>query len=89
MTWIDQQNPTTIDAAIAKSKAKNDHIWQWSEPRAQGNDRYHLWLALADRWVHRMLGMSMWDLEDWHWADEFHDGTSPKEAAQEFTNYIG
>ena len=80
-TWIDQQE--------AKDRVKFAKAMQaWREgggsTRAQEyaeNDlRFGLWLYYCDKRCQRLVGLSIFDLSDHTWRDDYDGGTSPKDA---------
>jgi hypothetical protein len=84
MNWITQQDPGKVAANIEKLAAAN---WttggrNWLD-YAGGNQDYALWLALCDSRCSRLIGLGIFDLEDWRWGDAFEGDYSPRDAVME------
>jgi hypothetical protein len=84
MNWISEQDPAKVESNKAKLREAN---WttgsrNWLEV-AGGNEDYALWLALCDRRCSRMIGLGIFDLEDWRWGDAFEGDYSPRDAVME------
>lgn len=82
MTWIDVQDPAKVESSLTQLKAtdRGRHI---IEHYAGGDERFGLWLALADRRMTRAVGVGFSDISDWRWRDAYDEGYTPSEAARE------
>ena len=47
---------------------------------AGGDERYAAWLILCEISCSRKIGLGIFDLSDWTWADAYADGLSPTAA---------
>lgn len=45
---------------------------------------FETWMKQVNKIVESKVIVSTDDLPDWHWADAFMDGATPKEAVAEF-----
>ena len=75
-TWTDRLPTDKVAAGIAKVHADSHPALDY----AGGDDNFALFLAVADNKCQRITGLSIFDLEDHPWCDEFDDGSSPSEA---------
>jgi hypothetical protein len=50
---------------------------------AGGDSEYAIWLVLCDQRCARAVGVGIFDLADWTWADAFESGASPADAVRE------
>lgn len=82
MTWIDEQPPDKVEAALVSMRARRDSGKDISGvfEHSGGDERYALWLGLANYRCMRTIGFRIFDLEDYLWADAFENGDSPREA---------
>lgn len=78
--WLSTKDPASVQDGVDRMRDRPDgrHMQY-----ARGDARFALWLALVDRRVGRMVGLSLFDLADVTLRDWFDDGMSPREAAEE------
>jgi hypothetical protein len=85
MSYIDTMDPEKVEKNLDILRGRN---WQTIGSRnwlteAGGDEKYALWLALCDQKMMRLIGLGIFDITDWAWADNYEAGTSPAEAAKE------
>lgn len=79
MSWMDTLSP----AKRAKADELLDKPFGERARKYMGEDReFGAWLVLVDAIIMDKLGVSMFDLADRTWHDNFSDEMSPAEAAQ-------
>lgn len=85
MTWLDTLPAAKVEGALAKARENNfTRAGRNFLEMAGGNDeRFALWLMLADNAVSRFAGVGAFDLEDYLWRDAFDNGDSPRQAARD------
>lgn len=87
MTWLDEQPDDKIDramqamlAALASGRHREKHCTEY----AGGDNRFALWLVLADVECVRITEeVGIFDIGDFLWRDNYLAGSSPKAAARE------
>jgi len=52
-----------------------------------GFDQFREWMREVDAYLEQRLGMSSDDLPDWLYRDDYDDGLSPEEAAENAIAY--
>ena len=82
-TWIDMQDQEKVNRNLSAARNANTGGWNHYLSYAGNDERFALWLAYADRRVTKMVGVSLFDLEDALSRDAFDSGMSPKEFALE------
>lgn len=50
---------------------------------------FETWLKKCDAICSNRIGLGIYDLEDWNWADAHEDGFTPAEAVSQFLEDIG
>jgi len=84
-TWIDEQevaNPEKLAAALRGYRLHKAKLR--AAEYAGDDDRFGYWLLLVDRRLGRIIGLSIFDMEDHTWRDDYEAGMSPKDALEEF-----
>ncbi len=76
-TWIDTQDPEKVSTALAKLRTMSGHAADWLN-YAHGDERFALWLYLANTRCMRMAGVGVFDLADHCWRDAYDAGESPR-----------
>ncbi len=82
MSWLDSKPADVVGTAIhalTKDPSSADIL-----DYAGGDGRFGLWLYLVEKRSRTALGLSIFDLEDWHWHNAYDSGESPKEAFAAF-----
>lgn len=76
--WLDTQEPEKLERSLElyRTEPALVHIRDY----AGDDERFGLWLALANQSAARRLGISIFDLADYSWRDDFDAGTSPRSA---------
>ena len=57
----------------------------WTETEAP---RFVAFMREVDAHLVKQVGLGVFDMEDWHWADAFGSGTSPRDAARDFIEQV-
>lgn len=87
MNWIQERReaqPEKMAELVKKAEKLRYRRAGRDFLEAAGGDKdFALWMMLADGRVARRIGLGMFDIADWTWADAFESGTSPDEAAVE------
>lgn len=85
MTYIDSLPELKVERALEHARSRRFTAAGGGDmlALAGGDERYALWLLIADTKSVRTIGLSILDLSDWTWADAYADGTSPTEALRE------
>jgi hypothetical protein len=85
--WLARQDPAKVAASLAKLRAareRNDRrTADYFRGLGETDEHFALWLALCDAACARMVGVGIFDIADWTWADAYGDGMSPREATGE------
>jgi hypothetical protein len=89
MSWLDTKDPEVIAAAIEKLAGSNNPASKEIVDYAGGDLRFALWLYLVKKRCVTVLGLGIFDLEDWRWRDAYDAGSSPKEAFADFREDLG
>lgn len=55
--------------------------WQKYLNYAGGDNQFALWLAFTNSRVNKLIGVGLFNLEDWLIRDSFDNGDTPQEAA--------
>jgi hypothetical protein len=71
----------------------DEHGWttagrNWLE-EAGGDQPYAIWLFLCNRRMTRAVGLGIFDIEDWSWADSYEAGEEPREAVTQALENAG
>jgi hypothetical protein len=92
MSWLDEQAPEKVEAAIERLAARRDagdvHAIDMID-YCGGDLRFAVWLWTVDRVLLAAVGLGSSDLEDWTYRDAFDDGVRPGEAARAALDYAG
>jgi hypothetical protein len=82
--WMQVQDPEKVEGMRQSLVAKDWTVAgrNWLD-MASGDESYAMWLFLCDRRMGRMVGVGIFDIEDWTWADAYGWGASPSEACRE------
>lgn len=81
-TWIDQQPAAKVESSLAVYRAANDPTTKAAKDYCGGDERFGLWLLLCSLVCARKTGVTIFDLEDFMWRDEYEAGASPKSATR-------
>lgn len=89
MSWLDTKPPEAVAAAVEQlAQAQGAHA-ESIRDYAGGDLRFGLWLQLVDKRCASVIGLGVFDLEDWRWRDAYDGGDSPKEAFADFVEELG
>ena len=84
MTWLSSKPADVIGPAM-------QHLADSEDPHAVavrdycgGDLRFGVWLYLVDKRCRTVVGLGVFDVEDYRWRDKYDSGDSPKEALDEF-----
>lgn len=78
-TWLDSIDAETVEAAL--DQFSGQPTYSDLMDYADSDERFALWLFMANRWVFQDTGLEgIDDLEDWMWRDAFDAGHSPRGA---------
>jgi len=81
MTWLDDQDQTKIEEQLANlAKCRDNPKYKDVFAYSGGDDRCALWLVHVDAHAQKNIGLSIFDLADYCWADDFEAGMSPAES---------
>lgn len=84
MSWLDTRPAADVERALQTLRSEEgQRAFARAIEYGGGDERFTLWLAMADQRVQRGTGVSAFDLADWTWRDAFDDGYSPADAARE------
>lgn len=79
MSWLDQQDPVLVERRLEELRETPPR----AAAHANGDERFGLWLHLADVACMRSFGISIFDLADWGWYSAYESGQGPKRAMLE------
>lgn len=80
-TWLDKQDSDKVETALAQFRESSGY--SDTMRYAADDERFGLWLHIADLKTVRGVGVSIFDLSDWAWRDAYDNGTGPTAAARE------
>lgn len=82
--WLARQDQTKVEDMLTKLREAEwmRHGRNWLD-MAHGDESFALWLVMADSRCSRLIGLGIFDIEDYTWADEYEAGSSPSEAVVE------
>jgi hypothetical protein len=89
MSWLESRDPLLIEAAVEKLAVAPGLAVEAIRDYAGGDGRFGVWLYLVDKRCVTLLGLGIFDLEDFSWRDAYDSGESPKEALAEFISAMG
>ena len=80
--WGDQNEPFQLDTRPAIQhrpgrSCSHDRLWEY----AGGHLGFYGWLRVVNRQIERVITVSLMDLPDRLWRDEYDDRVPPGEAA--------
>jgi len=80
--WDDQNEPFQLDTRPAIQhrpgrSCSHDRLWEY----AGGHLGFYGWLRVVNRQIERVITVSLMDLPDRLWRDEYDDRVPPGEAA--------
>jgi hypothetical protein len=88
--WLRSLDPIKVETTLTKMRERR---WQLNGrdwlAEASGNEGYALWLYQCDRRMQATVGLGMFDIEDWTWADGYESGMSPREAVDDALENAG
>lgn len=80
-SWLDHQPQEKIDAALVKFR-RNPRYQRYLDDY-NGDERFALFMALVDRRLLGMVGLTAMDMADFPSWDCYESGMSPADAAME------
>lgn len=82
MSYLDTLPELKVERALerARSQAFRAPGGRDMLETAGGDERYALWLLIADAGCARRIGVGIFDLADHTWADAYENGDSPSTA---------
>jgi len=89
MSWLDTKPADVVADAVAQLASAEDAGAESIRSYAGEDLRFGVWLHLVDKRCRTILGLSIFDLEDWNWRDAYAGGSSPKEAFGDFREDLG
>jgi hypothetical protein len=82
--WFDRMDADKITRAMTTlSEREFMHGGRDFREEAHGDEWYALWLVMCDVKMLRMVGLGIFDIADWGWADGYESEMSPGEAVRE------
>lgn len=82
MTYLDTRPTGQVEQALAKARERGFRALGGRDmlAAASGDEKYALWLLIADTKCGGMIGLGIFDLADYVWADAYANGDSPRTA---------
>jgi hypothetical protein len=80
-TWLDHHDPGQLAAAISNVSGLRPGDWAANLARADGNERYALWLTLATDRLSEFPPLDVPEPTEATWRAEYVAGASPRSAA--------
>ena len=84
MSWLDTKPQDVVTDAVAQLASATGANADSIRSYADGDLRFGLWIHLVDKRCVTVLGVGIFDLEDWHWRNAYDSGSSPKDAFADF-----
>lgn len=84
MTYLDTLPETKVERALERARSAGFTAFGRNMLEyADGDERFALWLLIADAGMSKTVGVGIFDLADYDWVSAYGSGDSPRQAVRD------